>query len=287
MHDYVIRGATIVDGTGAAPFQGDLAIEAGRISAVGRVEGRARHTIDAQGAFIAPGWVDVHTHYDGQVSWDDRIDPSFGQGVTTIVMGNCGVGFAPCPPGGEQQLIELMEGVEDIPGTALYEGIEWGRWESFPEYIDYLGTREYTLDVGTQVPHSALRYYVMGERALRHEDADAQDLERMVRPGRGGTAGGCAGLLHFAHHRSSIRCRRTDPGNLRRRGGTAGHRRGHEEGRQRRFSGGARGRRRRHRRPGEVDHRTGGDSARRDCTDVRPSLYVYPGPERQSTGAVA
>lgn len=180
MHDYVIRGATIVDGTGAAPFRGDLAIEGGMISAVGRVEGRAHRNIDADGAYVSPGWVDVHTHYDGQVSWDDRIDPSFGQGVTTVVMGNCGVGFAPCPPGGEERLIELMEGVEDIPGTALYEGIEWGRWESFPDYIDYLGTRHFTLDVGTQVPHSALRNYVMGERALKHEDASAQDLERMA-----------------------------------------------------------------------------------------------------------
>ncbi|MEQ9003497.1 MAG: amidohydrolase family protein [Pseudomonadales bacterium] len=181
MHDYLIKGATIVDGTGAAPYQGDVAIQDGLIAAVGDAGGRARHTIDAGGAYLAPGWVDVHTHYDGQVSWDDKIDPSFGQGVTSIVMGNCGVGFAPCPPGGERRMIELMEGVEDIPGTALYEGIEWGRWESFPEYIDYLGTRRYTLDVGTQLPHSALRNYVMGERALRHEDATADDLATMGR----------------------------------------------------------------------------------------------------------
>ena len=107
------------------------------------------------------------------------MDPSFSHGVTSGVMGNCGVGFAPCPPGGEQRMIQLMEGVEDIPGTALYEGIEWGRWESFPEYIDYLGTREYTMDIGTQVPHSAVRNYVMGERALNHEDATAEGLEAM------------------------------------------------------------------------------------------------------------
>ncbi|MEM1231244.1 MAG: amidohydrolase family protein [Pseudomonadota bacterium] len=181
MHDYLIKGATIVDGTGSAPYTGDVAITDSTISAVGKVDGLARETIQADGAHLAPGWVDVHTHYDGQVSWDDVIDPSFSHGVTSVVMGNCGVGFAPCPPGGEQRMVELMEGVEDIPGTALTEGIEWGRWETFPEYIDYLGTREFTLDVGTQVPHSALRNYVMGDRALRHEDATAEDLAQMAR----------------------------------------------------------------------------------------------------------
>jgi N-acyl-D-aspartate/D-glutamate deacylase len=179
MYDYLIKQATIVDGTGSAPYAGNVAIQDGLVAAVGDADGPAKETVDASGAHLAPGWVDVHTHYDGQVSWDDQIDPSFSHGVTSIVMGNCGVGFAPCPPGGEQRMIELMEGVEDIPGTALYEGIEWGRWETFPEYIDYLGTREFTLDVGTQVPHSALRNYVMGERALRHEDATAEDLATM------------------------------------------------------------------------------------------------------------
>lgn len=179
MYDYLIRQATIVDGTGAEPYEGSVAIQDGKVAAVGDVDGAAKETVDAAGAHLTPGWVDVHTHYDGQVSWDDTIDPSFSHGVTSIVMGNCGVGFAPCPPGGEQRMIELMEGVEDIPGTALYEGIEWGRWETFPEYIDYLGTREFTLDVGTQVPHSALRNYVMGERALSHEDATAEDLAAM------------------------------------------------------------------------------------------------------------
>jgi N-acyl-D-aspartate/D-glutamate deacylase len=179
MHDYLIRNATIVDGTGAAPISGSVAISDGRIAGVGDVDGPAKEIIDADGAYLTPGWVDVHTHYDGQVSWDDTIDPSFSHGVTSIVMGNCGVGFAPCPPGGERRMIELMEGVEDIPGTALYEGIEWGRWETFPEYIDYLASRHFSLDVGTQVPHSALRNYVMGERALRHEDATAEDLAAM------------------------------------------------------------------------------------------------------------
>ncbi len=181
MFDYLIRNATIVDGTGAPPATGDIAISDGKFAAVGEVAGRAREVIEADGAHATPGWVDVHTHYDGQVSWDDRLDPSFSHGVTSIVMGNCGVGFAPCPPGGERRLIELMEGVEDIPGTALYEGIEWGHWESFPEYIDYLGTRAFTMDVGTQIPHSAVRNYVMGERALRHEDATEDDLAAMSR----------------------------------------------------------------------------------------------------------
>ncbi len=199
MYDYLIKGATIVDGTGAEPFSGNVAIEDGRIVAVGDVEGAAKETLDANGACLAPGWVDVHTHYDGQVSWDDRIDPSFSHGVTSIVMGNCGVGFAPCPPGGEQRMIDLMEGVEDIPGTALYEGIEWGRWETFPEYIDYLGTREFALDVGTQIPHSALRNYVMGERALTHEDATAEDLATM---GRLVEEGLTAGALGFSTSRT-------------------------------------------------------------------------------------
>lgn len=180
MYDYLIKDATIVDGLGNTPYSGNIAIKDGKIASVGDADGQAKETINAEGAFAAPGWVDVHTHYDGQVSWDDTMDPSFSHGVTSIVMGNCGVGFAPCPPGEEKQMIELMEGVEDIPGTALYEGIEWGNWESFGEYIDYLGTKQYTLDIGTQIPHSAVRYYVMRDRALRHEDATAEDLQAMA-----------------------------------------------------------------------------------------------------------
>ena len=194
MHDYLIKNAIIVDGTGTAPTTGHIAIEAGRIVAVGDAEGDAREVIDADGAYATPGWIDVHTHFDGQVSWDDTLDPSFSHGVTSIVMGNCGVGFAPCPPGGERRMIELMEGVEDIPGTALHEGIEWGQWETFPEYIDYLGRREFTLDVGTQIPHSAVRNYVMGERALRHEDATADDLDAMARIVEEGLQAGALGF---------------------------------------------------------------------------------------------
>ena len=136
MHDTLIKSATIVDGTGQAGFTGDVAISDGQITEVGKVAGAAKETINADGALLAPGWVDVHTHYDGQVTWDDEIDPSFSHGVTSVVMGNCGVGFAPVAKGGERELIELMEGVEDIPGTALYEGMPWGAWASFPEYLD-------------------------------------------------------------------------------------------------------------------------------------------------------
>ncbi|MDH3756133.1 MAG: amidohydrolase family protein, partial [Acidimicrobiia bacterium] len=180
MFDLIIRGGSIVDGTGIAPRLADLAVRDGRIVEIGDdVTGAAREVIDANGAIVTPGWVDVHTHYDGQVSWDDVLEPSAGNGVTTVVMGNCGVGFAPVPPGGERELIELMEGVEDIPGTALYEGIEWGSWETFPEYLDYLDGRQYALDVGAQIPHGSVRFYVMGERGKNNDDATADDIEAM------------------------------------------------------------------------------------------------------------
>lgn len=182
MFDVIVRGGQIVDGTGAPSRTGDVAVRDGVIVEVGgRIDGAARQVIDADGAVVAPGWIDIHTHYDGQVSWDQELDPSFSNGVTTVVMGNCGVGFAPVRPGGERQLIELMEGVEDIPGTALYEGMEWGRWESFPEYLDYLATRQYSLDVAAMVPHGALRAYVMGDRALGDHDASGDDLAEMSR----------------------------------------------------------------------------------------------------------
>ena len=194
MYDTLIKGATIVDGLGGTPYTGDIAMQDGKIAAVGEVDGAAKETINADGAYATPGWVDVHTHYDGQVSWDETMDPSFSHGVTSIVMGNCGVGFAPCPPGHEAEMISLMEGVEDIPGTALFEGIEWGNWETFPEYINYLGSRRYTMDIGTQVPHSAVRYYVMGDRALKHEDATQADLDGMCKVVADGMAAGAVGF---------------------------------------------------------------------------------------------
>jgi len=180
MHDVVIKGGTVVDGTGQARRTADVAITDGVITDVGTVDGAAKRVVDADGALVTPGWVDVHTHYDGQVSWDTAIDPSFSNGVTTVVMGNCGVGFAPVKAGTEGDLIELMEGVEDIPGAALTEGIEWGRWETFGEYMDYLATREYALDVGAQIAHGAVRFYVMGERGKTDEDATAQELAEMA-----------------------------------------------------------------------------------------------------------
>src|SRR4051794_15518761 len=161
MHDLIIRGGTIVDGSGAAPFVGDVAVDDGRITAVGRVDDDATEVIDATGRIVTPGFVDVHTHYDGQITWDPLLTPSSWHGVTTIVMGNCGVGFAPVEPDRREWLIGLMEGVEDIPGSALSEGIKWG-WETFPEFLDFLDTVPKGLDIGTQVPHGAVRSYVMG-----------------------------------------------------------------------------------------------------------------------------
>ncbi len=182
MFDYVIKGGTLIDGTGGPTRTGDVAVRDARIVEVGgRITGSARSTIDADGAIVSPGWVDVHTHYDGQVCWDSAMAPSADNGVTTVVMGNCGVGFAPVPPGHEQELIELMEGVEDIPGSALYEGVEWGAWETFPEYLDYLSTRQYALDVGAQIPHGSVRFYAMGERGRQNEDATSDDLDAMGR----------------------------------------------------------------------------------------------------------
>ena len=178
MHDLIIKGGTIVDGTGAAARTADVAVDAGRITDVGQVEGGATRTIDADGMLVTPGWVDVHTHYDGQATWDSELAPSSWHGVTSLVMGNCGVGFAPAQPDRHDWLIGLMEGVEDIPGTALAEGIEW-EWETFPEYLDALERRHWTVDVGTQVPHGAVRAYVMGERGAKNEAARAEDIEAM------------------------------------------------------------------------------------------------------------
>jgi N-acyl-D-aspartate/D-glutamate deacylase len=178
VHDVVIRGGVIVDGSGTKAREGDVAIDGERIAAVGDVPERGRREIDARGRHVAPGWVDIHTHYDGQATWDPYLTPSIWHGVTTVVMGNCGVGFAPAHPDRRDWLIGLMEGVEDIPGTALAEGIDW-QWETFPEYLDALERKPRALDVGTQVPHGAVRAYVMGERGARNEQATAEDIERM------------------------------------------------------------------------------------------------------------
>ena len=179
MHDLVIRNGRIVDGTGRPAFAADLAIDGGRIARIEPSIGGGRRVIDARGAIVTPGFVDIHTHYDGQVTWDDLLDPSASHGVTTVITGNCGVGFAPVRPGCHPELIELMEGVEDIPGTALYEGMAWN-WESFPDYLDVLAERRWSMDVGTQIAHGALRAYVMGERGIRNEASTARDIAEMA-----------------------------------------------------------------------------------------------------------
>jgi N-acyl-D-amino-acid deacylase len=203
MHDLVIRNGLVVDGTGAPASVGDVAISNGVITDVGIVDGSAHRTVDADGLVVAPGWVDIHTHYDGQATWDPELTPSSWHGVTTLVMGNCGVGFAPARPDGRQFLIELMEGVEDIPGTALAEGINW-QWESFGEYLDALESMPRVLNVAAQVPHAALRAYVMGERA--HEEPNADEVMAMARLAEQALADGAVGfttsrtILHRSKH---------------------------------------------------------------------------------------
>ena len=204
MHDLVLRNGTVIDGTGGPRFQGDVAIDGGKISAVGEVSGRGKREIDAHDRLVTPGWVDVHTHYDGQVTWDPLLAPSSWHGVTTVVMGNCGVGFAPVRPGRESFLIELMEGVEDIPGTALHEGIRW-RWESFAEYLDALAATARVLDVAAQVPHCAVRAYVLGDRAHDVEvtNDEIAEMSRLTRDAlRAGAIGFTTSrtILHRSRH---------------------------------------------------------------------------------------
>ena len=179
IHDLVIRNGNIVDGSGKKPFLGDIAIDEGKITKVGEVINSGKKEIDADGNLVSPGWVDIHTHYDGQVCWDPYLTPSSWHGVTTVVMGNCGVGFAPVKPGDENFLIQLMEGVEDIPGTALHEGIDW-EWETFPEFLDAIERKEFVMDLGFMIGHGPVRSYVMGyDRCQNQVDASKDEINQM------------------------------------------------------------------------------------------------------------
>ena len=194
MFDLKIINGTIVDGTGSPSFVGDIAIKDGVIVEIGSaVGGDARETIDATGLIVSPGFVDIHTHYDGQATWDPVLDPSASHGVTTVVVGNCGVGFAPVRPGKEEWLVELMEGVEDIPGTALHEGIEWS-WETFPQYLDALAAREYSMDLAAFLPHAPLRVYVMGDRGALDVEPTEHEISEMASHVRASIEAGAIGV---------------------------------------------------------------------------------------------
>jgi N-acyl-D-aspartate/D-glutamate deacylase len=202
--DLIVRNGRVVDGTGAEPFNADVAVSGGRIVAVGTVPARGREEIDAKGLIITPGFVDIHTHYDGQVTWENRLVPSSSHGVTTVVMGNCGVGFAPCRPDQHEMLIQLMEGVEDIPHPVLVDGLPW-TWESYPEYLDFLATRHYDIDICGYVPHAPVRVYVMGQRGADREPATTADLQQMARIVRDAVKAGAMGFStsRTFFHRSS------------------------------------------------------------------------------------
>jgi N-acyl-D-amino-acid deacylase len=192
-YDLVIRGGLVIDGSGQAGFKADVAVKDGLIVKVGEVSGAGAEEIDATGKIVTPGFVDVHTHYDGQVTWETRLDPSANHGATTVITGNCGVGFAPCRPGDREKLIKVMEGVEDIPELVMAEGLPWN-WETFPEYMDAIDARQFDVDVGVQIPHSPIRVYVMGDRALRREVSTDEDRRRMTELVAEGIKAGAIGV---------------------------------------------------------------------------------------------
>ena len=203
-YDLVIRSGSVIDGTGQQPFTADVAIKNGKIAATGRVSGHGDREVSADGALVTPGFVDIHTHYDGQATWSNRMSPSSHHGVTSVVMGNCGVGFAPVRPTDHDLLIELMEGVEDIPGVALSEGLSW-EWESFPDYLDYLSKRQFDMDICAQLPHAAMRVYVMGQRGADREPATTEDIIEMRRLTEEAIRAGALGFTssRTLNHRSS------------------------------------------------------------------------------------
>lgn len=202
--DLVLRGGTVADGTGAPVFEADVGVKDGRIAAVGKIAGAGAEEVDARGQLVTPGFVDVHTHYDGQATWDERLQPSSWHGVTTVVMGNCGVGFAPCRADDHDLLIRLMEGVEDIPFPVLTDGLPW-TWESYPEYLDTLARRRFDVDVGSQLPHAALRVYVMGQRGVDREPATEADIHAMAAIAKRSMEAGALGFgtSRTLNHRSS------------------------------------------------------------------------------------
>jgi len=191
--ELIVRNGLVVDGTGTDPFAADVAVSGGRIAQVGRVSARGRQEIDARGLLVTPGFVDIHTHYDGQATWENRLVPSSAHGVTTVVMGNCGVGFAPCRPDQHEMLIQLMEGVEDIPHPVLVDGLPW-TWESYPQYLDVLAARRYDMDICGYVPHAPVRVYVMGQRGVDREPATEADLGQMARIVREAVQAGAMGF---------------------------------------------------------------------------------------------
>ena len=178
-YDLVVRGGTVIDGTGGAPFEADVAVADGRIAVVGKVADAGTEEIDAKGHLVTPGFIDIHTHFDAQVMWDRHLTPSSEHGVTTVLMGNCGVGFAPCKPEHRAVMVDVMDGVEDISAAVLDQGLPW-TWQSFPEFMDVLETRQADVDFGTFVPHVPIRVFVMGDRGIRREPASPTDIKQMA-----------------------------------------------------------------------------------------------------------